>query len=342
MNSNAALDLSEDAKIRFLQATQALQDLPRVEQLIKSKLVSDAPLLEEIPKYLLELGGKRMRPMLTLMCHQALGCKTSPQSLIDVAAGIELIHMATLLHDDIIDNSPLRRHKESALIKFGQSETLLSGDFLLVRAFSLCSKLDLAIIDATEVACIELTEGEILEVPLYRQKHDLQSVITIAKKKTAALFRLAAFSAAHIATGDARVSASFAEFGENLGIAFQILDDVLDVISNEDLLGKKSGTDLRERKPAIINVLWLETGEALAEKLKSPAGADEEEFVAAALQYLRTPGNAVVSKAREHANNYAEKARQALLSGIQDVKSVDHQIVEGLLGLIDYTLARLV
>jgi octaprenyl-diphosphate synthase len=247
----------ENARARLKSVIAGLPGMEAVETVIRSKLVSDAPLLEEIPAYLLELGGKRMRPVLTLLVARALGQQTPAPALIDVAAGIELIHMATLLHDDIIDNSDMRRHKASPLNRFGQSETLLAGDFLLVRAFSLCARLDAAIIDATERACIHLTEGEILEVPLYATQHSRETALTIADKKTAALFELAAYSAAHIATANPTVTSSMAAFGQALGIAFQILDDILDVTSDADLLGKPSGTDIRERKPSIVNILLL-------------------------------------------------------------------------------------
>jgi geranylgeranyl pyrophosphate synthase len=154
------------AKAGVSKMLAGLQGMKEVETLISSKLTSDAELLETIPAYLLGLGGKRIRPAMTLLVSRAFGSKSVEfpvAEVIDVAAGIELIHMATLLHDDIIDKSPLRRHKQSPFLKFGLGNSLLAGDFLLVRAFSLCARLDRYVIDATEQACIELTEGEILE-----------------------------------------------------------------------------------------------------------------------------------------------------------------------------------
>lgn len=309
-----------------------------VDLLIREKLASEAALLSEIPEYLLNLGGKRMRPALTLLAARAFGMAQPNQALLDVAAGIELIHMATLLHDDIIDKSPTRRHKESAFMKFGLENTLLSGDFLLVRAFSLCARLDEFIINATEDACIELTEGEILEVPLHLHQHTLDTSLTIARKKTAALFRLSACSAAHLAGAGTAATHKMAEFGEKLGTAFQILDDILDVTSDENLLGKKSGLDLIERKPSVVNVLWLASGSPLAQKLKTPPGRSDEEFAQQALLELR-PGK-VVQEARALALNFVNDASLALSEAAKQAPRIDSAALEDLRALIDYTTER--
>lgn len=313
--------LSARAALRLKHLVQSLPGMQEVEALARQKFRSEVPLLEEIPSYLLDLGGKRMRPLLTFMTARAAGVATPTQELIDVATGIELIHMATLLHDDIIDHSPLRRHQPSPYRKFGLGNTLLAGDFLLTRAFSLCARLDQFIIDATEQACIELVEGEISESSLGERAHTVESSLTIARKKTASLFRLAAASAAHLARCPAEAVRDFAAFGESLGVAFQVLDDVLDVTSEEDLLGKRSGTDLRERKPSIVNVLWLQSGSELARHLLTPPNAvateQEEQFVDQALAELRE--GPVIERARSIARKVAhegldhlERAAQAL------------------------------
>jgi len=316
-----------------------LEGQERVESLIRSKLSSDAPLLEEIPKYLLDLGGKRVRPLLTLLTAKALGMEPASQHLVDVAAGIELIHMATLLHDDIIDNSPLRRHKKSAYMKYGTANTLLSGDFLLVRAFSLCAKLDAFIINATERACIELTEGEIMEVPLHKETHTLETSLSIARKKTASLFRLATESAAHIVSPDNKELVKVcAAFGENLGVAFQILDDILDIVSDEDLLGKKSGMDLIERKPSVVNVLWLKRETSLSKALLSDTKIDDE-YVLAARQEIMS--SSVIQEAKEMALSYAGQAKNNLKTAQDSCKTPDVLAFQNLQNLIEFTTQRL-
>lgn len=328
------------AREKFSLALGTLAGLKEVETLIATKFDSEAPLLQQIPHYLFKLGGKRIRPILSLLVAKALKMETPTQPLLDVAAGIELIHMATLLHDDIIDKSPLRRHEQSPYVKFGLGDTLLSGDFLLVRAFSLCARLDSFIIDATEKACIELTEGEILEVPLSKQTHTVETSLTISRKKTASLFRLAAETAAHIATeGHAPVVTPFAEYGENLGIAFQILDDVLDVISTEDLLGKKAGTDIREQKPSAVNVAWLNSGSPLARKLLTGSQEPSDAEISTALDELR--GGKVINDCRELARSYALAAADRIVAAEKAFGPLEHKAKEALSGLVTYILDRM-
>ncbi len=317
-----------------------LEGLPKIERLIEEKLSSEAPRLTEIGSYLLGLGGKRIRPVLTLLSARACGMAAPSPALIQVAAGIELIHMATLLHDDIIDKSPRRRNQESPLVRYGVEDTLLCGDFLLTRAFSLCAHLDRYIIDCTEEACINLTEGEILEVPLHKKKHSVETSLLIAEKKTAALFRLGALCGAHLSGVSPHVVNEMASFGEQLGIAFQILDDILDVTADENLLGKKSGVDLAERKPSLVNVLWVESGSQLAKMLHQTPSNSEQDFVDAALRELR--GSAVIERARELACAYASKAQHALEICVRSgEKGLNQEAFATLGDLVQYTIDRL-
>lgn len=258
--------------------TQMLTDLPglsAIESLIRERSCSEDPVLARIPIYLLDLGGKRIRPILTLLVAQALRQRSELETvtiqevdpkLIKIGAGIEMIHMATLLHDDIIDNSDFRRHSPSALKKFGRSATLLAGDFLFVRAFGLCADLGSKVVNATEHACVLLTEGERGEERDLRELSVADS-IEIARKKTASLFWLAGFCAAQISGASENVCTEFGLFGEHLGTAFQIIDDVLDVRADQFTLGKRPGSDISERKPSLVNLLWLQSGSQLAEDL---------------------------------------------------------------------------
>ncbi len=327
------------ASQRFSAALSLIPELAQVENTIRSTFASDVPAMRTIPEYLLALGGKRIRPVLTLLCAKALGATTIPSDVITVAAGIELIHMATLMHDDIIDESPTRRHKPSPYAKYGTPLTLLSGDFLLTRAFGLCAKLDDAIIQATEQACIELVEGEALETPLYVERHSLASSLTIAQRKTASLFRLAAFCAAHLTGADASCTQALCDFGQSLGIAFQCIDDILDVTSDEATLGKRPGLDIAERKPSLVNVLWLESGDVEASRLlDDPRSEDQAPFVTRSLQTL-TAGP-VMSRAKEVATNHAQNAKESLSTALGAARS---QSPEGqaLFAVIDFALERM-
>lgn len=332
--------MSIKTKIEIGALLSQVKGLGAVEDIVRSKFESDAALLSEIPRYTFELGGKRIRPILTLTAAKLAGQNLPSQEVLDVAAGIELIHLATLLHDDIIDKSPVRRHQESAYSKFGIESTLLSGDFLLVRAFALCARLKPEIIAATEKACVELVEGEILETPLHTSQHTIESSLQIAHKKTAALFRLSAFSGTFSVTQSAQVGEQFSAFGESLGTAFQILDDILDITSDESVLGKRSGMDLVERKPSIVNVLWLQSGEQLAQELLlAPRSHEKEEaFRLSGLKALRN--SEVIEQARELATSYVEKARQSLTAGCKLLSNPDGNALKLLEGLLQYTIER--
>ena len=314
-------------------------ELSLVEELIRSKFNSEAYLLREIPEYLLSLGGKRIRPILNLLCFKAIGEKVASKDIISISAGIELIHMATLLHDDIIDKSDLRRHQESAFRKYGLASTLLSGDFLLVRAFSLCSTLPPEIIKKTEEACVALTEGEILETPLFSTKHTIESSLDIAKKKTAALFSLAGFSAGFLSKKSDNCCQNLFSFGENIGIAFQILDDILDITSTKEKLGKPPGIDIRERKPSIVNILWLKTGSNSSKTLLTETDISDQ-TVLDSIDEIKKSG--VIKEAKELARDYAIKAKNQFNKAIEEVESPDQNSISLIDSLIEYTLERLV
>jgi len=326
---------------RFAEALALIPELARVEDTVRSTFRSDVTPMREIPDYLLSLGGKRIRPALTLLCAKALGASNISQEIIDVAAGIELIHMATLMHDDIIDQSPIRRHKPSPYAKFGTPLTLLSGDFLLTRAFGLCAKLDDTIITATEQACIELVEGEALETPLHTERHTTQTSLVIAQRKTASLFRLAAFCAGHLTSAAPDSLRSLSEFGETLGVAFQFIDDILDVTASEATLGKQPGIDILERKPSIVNVLWLESGDARAKPLLEPpsSATNEKAFVEASLKDLQS--SAVMQNAKTLAQQYGERARTALHNALGSEVRRNSPAGQALFAVIDFALDRL-
>lgn len=338
--TNHSTSRHPSAKDRFIHALTLVPELAHVESTIRASFRSDVASMRDIPEYLLGLGGKRIRPVLTLLCSKALGASEISDDVIDVAAGIELIHMATLMHDDIIDESPVRRHQPSPYAKYGTAATLLSGDFLLTRAFGLCAKLDDEIISATEQACIELVEGEALESALHTELHTKSSSLTIAQRKTASLFRLAAFCAAHLAGATPRVTEQMSIFGESLGIAFQIIDDILDVISDEATLGKKQGLDLLERKPSLVNVLWLESGDPDAQRLRTAPNTlgNEAQWVDATLDKLRD--GPVIQGAKAVATSYADAASQALTEALGGDLNQLNEAGEALFAVIDFALER--
>jgi octaprenyl-diphosphate synthase len=335
----ALKDSQPTASQRFSHALSLVPEIASVEAKIRSTFKSDVAIMREIPEYLLSLGGKRIRPILALLCSKALGAQEITEDIIDIAAGIELIHMATLMHDDIIDQSPIRRHKPSAYAKYGLPGTLLSGDFLLTRAFGLCSRLEREIIEATEHACIELVEGETLEIAVPLADHNQSTSLTIATRKTASLFRLAAFCGASLTDSPDSVKESMSKFGESLGIAFQIIDDILDVTSDEATLGKRPGIDIAERKPSLINILWLESGDEAARRLLVPADPlTEQAFVEESLRFLCS--SEVLKRAKDTARFHADAATKNLTEALGgDLHNLTPE-GEALFAVIDFALER--
>lgn len=323
-----------------LEALYSINGLEDVNSFIKDTLKSDAPLLQEIPQYLLSLGGKRIRPILTLLCAKAAGQKELSKELIHIASGIELIHMATILHDDIIDNSSLRRNKVSANVKFGTSNTLLAGDFLLVKAFGLCGLLSDDIVKETESACVALTEGEILETPLYSDNHNIDSYINIAKKKTASLFSLSGYTGARLADCDIEVSNKFKMFGENIGIAFQILDDILDISADQEKLGKPIGTDIRERKPSSVNIFWLESNLKSSDFLRTEPNNNKNEDLIIKELVNEIKDSDVLNSAKLLAQKYANLAKNNLEEALNASNNKDSKSANMLKLLVEYTLSR--
>jgi geranylgeranyl pyrophosphate synthase len=342
---------SEESRTKALEEafSAAISNLPGMDEVaakIESTFESEHNTLNEVANYLFSLGGKRLRPIFTLLIARAFSLDPKDARLTQIAAGIELIHLATLLHDDIIDNSPLRRNAPSPLANFGMPATLLSGDFLLVRAFALCAHLDEEIIRGTERACVHLVEGEIAEGMLHEYVPTIDEYInSIAAKKTAALFALGAFSAGHLAGVRAPEKQLLLEAGRDLGISFQILDDILDVTSKDDVLGKVAGTDIRERKPSIVNILWLQSDSQLAKRLLTQPTEKESEllFIKQSLSELNNflPDKSPLEKCRLLAREYAEGAKTKIHTVANSSSLANRNKLTELDLLIDYTLTRI-
>ncbi len=327
-----------DIKTLFLPFSKSIK---KIEENISKSLNSDYPLLNDISSYLLNLGGKRIRPLLTLLSY-SLFSKDKDVSLnsklIDVASGIELIHMATLLHDDIIDKAETRRRKISAFRKYGLANTLLTGDFLLVKAFGICANLDKFIIEETEKACIQLTEGEAMEGVLdINNINSIDSYFEVAKKKTASLFSLSSRVGTFLAEGSAKNRIdNMKEFGYNSGIAFQIVDDILDITANQNLLGKESGKDLIQKTPSLVNLIWIEQDRKNALDFFSKEKIPKEE-VSKTINKLKD--SKVIDKCRETAKDYISYAKKSLDNAvINSYYNLDIKLK--LEALLDYTLTR--
>jgi geranylgeranyl pyrophosphate synthase len=236
-------------------------ELSLVEENLNRAIRSREQQLTDIAGHLIVGGGKRVRPMVTLLAYAAFGGKRV-HDIVDIATAIELIHTATLLHDDIIDGADTRRGKVSAYKQFGLKSTLVAGDFLFIKAFEFAGKFDETVVQWTADACTLLTEGEILQNHFNRNRTvTLDDYVEIVKRKTASLFHTGTKVGAYLAGANQAMIDEPERYGLNMGIAFQMVDDILDVVGHPDLLGKPTGMDLRDGNPALPIILALKHDE---------------------------------------------------------------------------------
>lgn len=221
-------------------------EIDKVKEAMLSVTRSDPPLLEEVAKHVIESGGKLLRGTLVTTAYSALGGKEL-DDVVPLAAAIELIHCSTLLHDDIIDKAPMRRGRESAHKTYGMGAALVGGDFLYIKAFEISGRYGPRVIGITGEACTALAEGELLQ-QLNRSNFDLDETTyyTIIQKKTASLIAAGAMVGGLQAGANEKELEALRDYGNNLGLAFQIADDLLDLVGEEQVLGKSTFTDLHQ------------------------------------------------------------------------------------------------
>ncbi|ADM10016.1 polyprenyl synthetase family protein [Parvularcula bermudensis HTCC2503] len=222
--------------------------LESTNQVILDHLASSVPLIPEVARHLIAAGGKRLRPLMTLAAAELCGETGEGPRLL--AGAVELIHAATLLHDDVVDESALRRGLRTANIVFGNKESVLVGDFLFARAFELMVRTgSIEVLGILSKASCIIAEGEVLQLTTSQNLETPQTIyLDVISAKTAALFAAAAEAGAVVAGGDAEKVAAMRAYGLNFGIAYQLVDDALDYQSSGAVLGKTAGDDFREGK----------------------------------------------------------------------------------------------
>ena len=271
--------------------------MSRVDEVIRRRLASEVVLVRTIAQYIIESGGKRLRPALVLLAANALGA--SGPARHEMAAVIEFIHTATLLHDDVVDESSLRRGRKTANAEFGNAASVLVGDFLYSRAFQMMVEIGSlrvmrVLADATNV----IAEGEVLQLlNVHDPDTDEASYLRVIRYKTAKLFEAATQAGAILGGAPEALERSMAQYGMHLGTAFQLIDDVLDYSGDLSETGKNLGDDLAEGKPTLPLIHVLRTGsdseKALVRRVIQEGGkADLGQVVAAiqrtgALEYTR-------------------------------------------------------
>jgi octaprenyl-diphosphate synthase len=235
-------------------------DMAAVDRVIHERLTTDVPLVREVAQYIISAGGKRLRPALLLLVSGALSCDHPHRHTL--AAVVEFIHTATLLHDDVVDESTLRRGRPTANQAFGNAASVLVGDFLYSRAFQMMVDVNhMRVMEVLSDATNVIAEGEVLQLMNMRDASiDEASYLRVIRSKTAKLFEASARLAPILAQADPAIEQACATYGQALGTAFQVIDDVLDYEGSADELGKNLGDDLREGKVTLPIICALRSG----------------------------------------------------------------------------------
>lgn len=288
-------------------------EFDRVNRLIIDQLHSDVAMVENVGHYIVDAGGKRLRPLLALLSAKVLG--ECSDRHIQFAAVIEFIHTATLLHDDVVDISTLRRGRPTANAAFGNAPSVLVGDFLYTRAFQMMVALDhMPLLKHMADTTNAIAEGEVLQLVRAGDPNtSAAQYLDVITRKTAVLFAAACRGAAMLSGADMQICQQLETFGLNLGIAFQMIDDVLDYEGNPEVTGKAIGDDLREGKPTLPLIHALQTGDAATRALVSSALREKStERLSDVIAAVRTTKG--LEATRGEALRYRDRADAALRS----------------------------
>ena len=304
-------------------------DLAAVEREFGRQAQSEVAVIRDIALYLISGGGKRIRPLLLLLSAKALGFRG--ESRIRMGAVVEMLHTATLVHDDIIDEARTRRGKPSANVNWGASKCVLAGDWLYMQSFQTAlDERNFHILDLLIGLTQQMVEGELLQMQKLGHLINEEEYFDLIFRKTAMLFKVSMQLGSALAGASDSVEAQLGEYGRNLGLAFQIVDDVLDLTGEEATLGKPAASDLREGKAtlAVIHALERGTG-ADREAIRTVLADGNFTHVkhATILEILHRHGS--IEYAMDAARAYAEAARQS----IADLPQVDPEVARALRAL---------
>lgn len=263
-------------------------DFSAVDEIIKKQLTSRVPLVSKIGDYITSAGGKRLRPLLVLLCGKALGHQGDDLRLL--AATIEFLHTATLLHDDVVDMSGMRRGRSTANAMWGNAPSVLVGDFLYSRSFEMMVELgSMPVMRILSQATRIIAEGEVLQLSKVRDASTTEETyMEVIRGKTAMLFEASTHSAAALADASDVQREALRMFGDHLGVAFQLVDDLLDYRGDADTLGKNVGDDLAEGKPTLPLIYTMREGTAeqaaLVRKAIQKGGIEDLESIREAVE----------------------------------------------------------
>lgn len=299
----------------------AQHDMNAVNDLIYSQIQSDVALINQLGIYIVNAGGKRMRPILTVLAANALGYQGKDH--ISVAAIIEFIHTATLLHDDVVDESNMRRGRETANALFGNSASVLVGDFLYTRSFQMMVELDQMKIMRILSDCTNIVaEGEVLQLMNCNDPETTEeSYMQVIYCKTAKLFEAATRLAAVISNQTPEIETAMQNYGKYLGTAFQLVDDIMDYTADAKEMGKNVGDDLAEGKPTLPLLYAMHHGTEeqkalIHDAIENCTGMDN---LAAILQAMKD------TKAIEYTQNKAEEAADQAIQALAFLPESDYK-----------------
>jgi heptaprenyl diphosphate synthase len=292
-------------------ATQLVSQMAEVESLLRSHTRSEYPFVDETAHHLVAAGGKRLRPLLTLLTAQ-YGDPTG-QGVIAAAVACEITHLATLYHDDVMDEAPLRRGVESANMRWGNTIAILTGDFLFAKSSDLLADLGPAAVRLQARTFERLVIGQIMETQGPNPGQDpLEHYLKVVADKTGSLIAASARYGGMISGASAEITDTVTIFGEKIGVAFQLADDVIDIASESNQSGKTPGTDLREGVPTLVTLNVMKSNDPADADLKRLLSApiEDEATVQQVLVALRN--HTALDESREQLFMTAKEARSTL------------------------------
>ena len=290
---------------------QLISQMAEVEALLRSHTRSEYPFVDETAHHLVAAGGKRLRPLLTLLTAQ-YGDPTR-DGIIAAAVACEITHLATLYHDDVMDEAPLRRGVESANIRWGNTIAILTGDFLFAKSSDLLADLGPAAVRLQARTFERLVIGQIMETQGPNPGQDpLEHYLKVVADKTGSLISASARYGGMVSGASADIIDTVTVFGEKIGVAFQLADDIIDIASESNQSGKTPGTDLREGVPTLVTLNVMKSSDPADSDLKRLLAApiEDEPTVQQVLVSLRT--HKALDESREQLNQIAKQARGAL------------------------------
>ena len=313
-------------------------DFKALDGVIRLRLASKVALIDQISGYIIQAGGKRVRPALLLLVAKALANGKETPHTLEMAAVVEFIHTATLLHDDVVDESTLRRGRETANAAFGNAASVLVGDFLYSRAFQMMvAPNDLRIMQILSDATNTIAEGEVLQLlNMHDPEVNEESYLQVIRYKTAKLFEASSELGAILAKASDAEREQAAAFGRHIGTAFQLMDDLLDYTASAAQMGKNAGDDLREGKPTLPLIYLLENGSA-EERLLVRAAIEQNQDLPEDIfeQILLAVQNSGALNFTQAAAQYEAKLALDCIAAFPKNEATD-----ALLALCDYSITR--